>query len=174
MPKDIMTEDKWPKLRELHALGMGRNEISREMGITNSVISRTAAHIGLSFDRSKIRAAMDARKADLDERLSLIAEEFMAVAEDSLRRIHQPTTVYSFGGKDNVYEEHTFPEAPVAERVKLTTAAAIAVDKVKKLIPDGDNSGADDAKSMLGKLAQGIAELANQDRETPTQNGGDE
>ncbi|WP_333742690.1 hypothetical protein [Streptomyces ardesiacus] len=174
MPSEIMGEDKWPKLRELHALGMGRNEISREMGITNSCVSRTAAYLGLTFDRSKIRAASEARAADLRERLSLLAEKLMDVAEDSLRRVHEPTIVYSFGGKNNEYNEHEFPEAPPAERVKYMTATAIAIDKIGKLLPPEAGSGADDAKSMLGKLAEGIAALANQDSETPIQNGGDE
>ncbi|MFE9286705.1 hypothetical protein [Streptomyces olivaceus] len=166
MPKDIMTEDKWPKLRELHALGMGRNEISREMGITNSVISRTAAHIGLTFDRSKIRAASEARAADLEERRSLIAEQFMAVAEDSLRRIYEPTTVFSFGGKDNDYNEHEFPEAPNADRKALITAAAIAVDKVLKLVPPAEASGLDSAKSMLGSLGDALARYSREQDET--------
>lgn len=165
MAREIMAEDKWPKLRELHALGMGRNEISREMGITNSVISRTAAHLGLTFDRSKIRAASEARAADLEERRSLIAEQFMEIAEDSLRRIYQPTTVYAFGGKDNEYNEHTFTEAPNADRKALITAAAIAVDKVLKLVPPTEASGLDSAKSMLGSLGEALSRYSREQDE---------
>ncbi|MEU0589982.1 hypothetical protein [Streptomyces ardesiacus] len=166
MPSEIMAEDKWPKLRELHALGMGRNEISREMGITNSCVSRTAAYLGLTFDRSKIRAASEARAADLEERRSLIAEQFMAIAEDSLRRIYEKTTVYSFGGKDNEYNEHTFDEAPNADRKALITAAAIAVDKVLKLVPPAEASGLDSAKSMLGSLGEALSRYSREQDET--------
>ncbi|MFJ6559965.1 hypothetical protein ACIQMV_08790 [Streptomyces sp. NPDC091412] len=169
----MMGKDRWDELRELHAQGLGRNAISREMGITNSVVSRTAAHLGLTFDRSKIQAATAARLADLAERRSLLAEQFHDVAEDSLDRVYQPTTVYAFGGKDNVYEEHTFEEAPAVERRALVSAASTAADRSLKLAPpETSGGGADDAKSMLGKLAQGIVELASQDDE-PADDGGE-
>lgn len=172
MPQGVMSEDRWDELRELHTEGLGRNVIARRMKIAPAVVSRTAEHLGLSFDRSKIQAAADARRADLEERRSLLASRLLDIAEDSLERIYDETTVYSFGGKDNDYNEHTFDEAPVAERVKLMTAAAIAVDKSLKLVPPmTSSSGADDAKSMLGKLALGIAELAAQDDETPADEG---
>ncbi|MBL3664522.1 hypothetical protein JL475_00480 [Streptomyces sp. M2CJ-2] len=171
MPHGVMAEDRWNEFRDLHAEGLGRNMIARRMGITASVVSRTADHLGLTFDRSKIQAAADARKADVEERRSLLASQLLDIAEDSLARIYRPTTVYSFGGAKNEYNDHVFDEAPVAERVKLMTAAAIAVDKSLKLIPPGESSGADDAKSMLGKLAEGIAALAAQGDETPIDEG---
>ncbi|MHC3450771.1 hypothetical protein [Streptomyces prasinus] len=166
MPRGVMAEERWDELRELHAEGLGRNVIARRMGINTSVISRTAEYLKLTFDRSKIQAAAEARKADVEERRSLLASQLLDIAEDSLKRIYRPTTVYSFGGAKNEYNDHTFDEAPVAERVKLMTAAAIAVDKSLKLVPPGESSGSDDAKSMLGKLAEGIAALANQSDET--------
>jgi hypothetical protein len=161
-----MSEDRWDELRELHARGLGRNAIAQEMGINSSCVSRTAEHLGLTFDRTKIRAAAEARKADLDERKSLIAERFMDIAEDSLKRVHQETTVYSFGGKDNDYNEHTFAEAPIAERQKLVTTAAIAVDKVMKLVPAEESSGLDAAKSMLGSLGEALTAFSRQQDET--------
>lgn len=163
MPREIMAEDKWPLLRQLHAEGLGRNEISRRMGIQGSCISRTAAYLELSFDRSKVEAATRARMADLAERRIDLAEQFHDVAEDSLERIYEPTTVYAFGGKDNVYEEHTFDEAPAAERRALVLAAGAASDRSLKLAPVEASGGADEAKSMLGKLAEGIAAIVNDD-----------
>jgi hypothetical protein len=162
MPRGVMSEEKWPELQRLHALGMGRNEISREMGIEASCISRTAAHLDLTFDRSKILAAAEARAADIAERQSLIAERFMDVAEDSLERLYRETTVFSFGGKDNEYNDHTFPEAPIAERQKLVLAAAIAVDKVLKLVPPQEASGLDSAKSMLGSLGEALTRYSRE------------
>lgn len=150
----LMREELWPRLQELHAEGLSRNAISREMKITNSVVSRTAAHLGLTFDRSGIRVAMEARQADIAERRSLLAEQFTEIAEDSLDRVYVETTVFSFGGKDNEYNEHTFDEAPIAERKALVTTAAIAVDKSLKLLPADAGSGLDEAKSMLGDLGK--------------------
>ena len=169
----LMAEDRWDELRMLHSQGLGRNAISREMGITNSVVSRTAEHLELTFDRSKIRAAMEARKADLEERRSLIAERFQDIAEESLERVYQETTVFSFGGKDNDYNEHTFPQAPIAERQKLVTTAAIAVDKSLKLVPPEEASDLDQPKSMLGSLGEALTAFSRaQDDTDPDDSGG--
>ncbi|WP_202461425.1 hypothetical protein [Streptomyces sp. SID8374] len=152
MPTGVIAEDKWDQLRALHAEGKGRNVIAREMGIAAACISRTAEYLGLTFDRSRIRAATAARVADLAERRSLLAVKFTDVAEDSLDRIYQPTTVYAFGGSTNTYEEHTFGEAPAAERRALVSAAGTATDRSLKLAPAEVSSNLDGAKSMLANL----------------------
>lgn len=168
-PRPITNADR-DRVAELHAEGKSRNDIAEIMDRSGSIISGIAERLGLTFERgAEVVAATAARQADLDERRSILATRFAAIAEDSLERIYQATTVYSFGGKNNEYNDHTFDEAPIAERVKLMTAAAIAIDKSLKLAPAGQSGGADDAKSMIGKLAQGIAVLAGQGDETPTE-----
>ncbi|MYU24622.1 hypothetical protein [Streptomyces sp. SID8352] len=168
MPSGTVGEGRFGEFRDLHAEGLGRNAIARAMKISQVVASRTAEHLGLTFDRSRIQAAAEARKADIEERRSLLAARFLDVAEESLDRVDEPTTVYAFGGKNNEYNEHVFDQAPIAERQKLVTTAAIAVDKSLKLVPaETSGSGADDAKSMLGKLAQGIAAIVNEGEPAP-------
>ncbi|MFI7890886.1 hypothetical protein ACIFUY_06435 [Streptomyces sp. CACIS-1.16CA] len=168
VPTGVMAKDLWERFRELHTEGLGRNAIAREMGKCGAVVSRTAEHLGLTFDRSRIEAATAARVADLAERRSLLAVQFTDVAEESLQKIHEPTTVYAFGGKENNFNSETFPEAPHAERRILIMAAGAAIDRSLKLAPPEQASGgADEAKSMLGKLAQGISALVNEDAETP-------
>ncbi|MFJ6363440.1 hypothetical protein ACIQIE_19950 [Streptomyces globisporus] len=152
MPHGTMGEDKFEEFLELHTQGLGRNAICRKMGLTAAVVSRTAEHLGVSFDRSKIQAATTARLADLAERRSLLAVQFTEVAEDSLDRIYRPTTVYAFGGATNTYAEHTFDEAPAAERRALVAAAGTATDRSLKLAPAEASSNLDGAKSMLGNL----------------------
>ncbi|MFD3638213.1 hypothetical protein [Streptomyces griseus] len=151
-PRGTMARDRWDELRELHAEGKGRNVIAREMGIATGCVSRTAEHLGLTFDRTAIQAATVARLADLAERRSVIALKFTDVAEDSLDRIYQPTTVYAFGGSTNTYAEHTFDEAPAVERRALVAAAGTATDRSLKLAPVEASSNLDGAKSMLGNL----------------------
>ncbi|MFJ6316078.1 hypothetical protein ACIQJW_08355 [Streptomyces californicus] len=167
-PRGTMARDRWDQLRELHAEGKGRNVIAREMGIATGCVSRTAEHLGLTFDRTAIQAATVARVADLAERRSLLAEKLTDIAEESLQKIHEPTTVYAFGGKENNFNSETFTEAPHAERRILIMAAGAAIDRSLKLAPpEQATGGADEAKSMLGKLAQGISALVNEGAETP-------
>jgi len=174
MPDGTTSPARFDEFRELHEEGLGRNAIARRMDITNSVASRTAEHLGLAFDRSRIEAANRARLADLNERRSLLAVRFQEIAEDSLERIYQQTTVFSFGGKENEYNDHTFDEAPIAERQKLVTAAAIAVDKSLKLAPAETSNDLDEAKSMLGSLGQALVEFSRTEDEQNSQAEDDE
>lgn len=168
MAHGTMGEDKFERFLELHTQGLGRNAISREMGVTASVVSRTAEHLGVTFDRSRIEAATAARLADLAERRSILAEQLTSDAERLRKKLWEPTFVYAFGGAQNVFTKEPVDEPPPADKRSLMSTVGIAVDKSLKLAPaEASGSGADDAKSMLGKLAQGIAELANQPDETP-------
>ncbi|MFF2852678.1 hypothetical protein ACFVT5_41255 [Streptomyces sp. NPDC058001] len=169
----LMSQDRWDELRELHAQGKGRNAISREMGITNSVVSRTAAHLGLEFDRSKIAAATEARLADLAERRSLLAEDLIDDAEKLRAQMWEPTTVYAFGGKDNEYNEHVFDEAPAADKRALMGTAGMAIDRSLKLAPAEESSGLDAAKSMLSGLGEALSALARAEGERDAHAEGD-
>ncbi|MFJ6566634.1 hypothetical protein ACIQNU_04390 [Streptomyces sp. NPDC091292] len=168
-----MAQARWDELRELHAQGKGRNQISREMGITNSVVSRTAAHLGLEFDRSKIAAATEARLVDLAERRSLLAEDLIGDAEKLRAQMWEPTTVYAFGGKDNEYNEHTFNEAPAADKRALMGTAGMAIDRSLKLAPNEESSGVEAAKSMLSGLGEALSAFARAEDERDAQAEGD-
>ncbi|MFF7335441.1 hypothetical protein [Streptomyces sp. NPDC008150] len=163
MPGGTMGPERFDKLRALHAEGLGRNAIAREMGIAPVVVSRTAEHLGLTFDRSRIEAATKARLADLAERRALLAEDLMGDAERLRAQLWAPTTVYSFGGKDNTYEEHEFDEAPAAEKRALMSTAATAIDRVLKLVPPEVGSDLDGAKSMLGSLGEALARYSREE-----------
>ncbi|WP_329390246.1 hypothetical protein [Streptomyces sp. NBC_01716] len=144
------------------------------MDRSGSTISGIADRLGLTFDRGpEVASATAARQADLERRRQLLATRFIDIAEDSLERIYRQTTVFSFGGKDNEYNDHVFDEAPPAERVKLMTAAAIAVDKSLKLAPAESNAGLDAAKSMLGSLGAALSEYVRTEDETGGQGNGE-
>jgi hypothetical protein len=165
MPTGTISEDRFDEFRALHAEGYGRNRIAREMGIAPVTASRTAEYLGLTFDRSKIEAATKARLADLAERRALLAEDLLEDAEKLRAQMWKPTIVYSFGGKDNTYEEHEFAEAPAAEKRALMSTAATAIDRVLKLVPAEESSNLDSAKSMLGSLGEALARYSREEDE---------
>jgi hypothetical protein len=160
MPAGTISADRFDEFRRLHAEGLGRNAIAREMGIAKVTVSRTAEHLGLTFDRSLMQAATEARLADLAERRSLLAETLLDDAERLRAKMWEPAVVYAFGGKDNVYAEEPVSEPPPADKRALMSTAATAIDRSLKLVPAEDSSGADNEKSMLDSLAAGIAALA--------------
>lgn len=169
----ILPEEFHDQIRELHELGYGRNRIAREIEKPPVSVSRTAEFLGLTFDRSKIEAATKARLADIAERKSLLAEDLLDDAEKLRRQLWEPTTVYSFGGKDNTYEEHEFDEAPAAEKRALMSTAATAIDRVLKLIPEQEASNLDSAKSMLGSLGDALAAFSRAADEQEAEQAGD-
>jgi hypothetical protein len=169
----ILPEEFHDQIRELHTLGYGRNRIAREIGQAPVSVSRTAEHLGLTFDRSKVEAATKARLADLAERKSLLAEDLLGDAEKLRAQMWQPTTVYSFGGKDNTYEEHEFEEAPAAEKRALMSTAATAIDRVMKLLPEQESSNLDAAKSMLGSLGEALSAFSRGEDEREAEQAGE-
>lgn len=156
MSEGPMGEDKWDRFRALHAEGLGRNAIAREMGIAQAVVSRTAKHLGLTFDRSQIQAATAARLADLAERRSILAEKLTGDAEKLRAQMWEPTTVFAFGGKDNTFASEVLDEAPAADKRALMSTAGTAIDKSLKLAPAEESSGLDSAKSMLSNLGEAL------------------
>ena len=165
MPTGTIGPDRFDEFRELHARGYGRNRIAREMGVAPVCVSRTAEHLGLTFDRSRIEAATKARLADLAERRALLAEDLLSDAEKLRAQMWEPTIVYNFGGATNSYEEHEFPEAPAADKRALMSTAATAIDRVLKLVPPEESSNLDGAKSMLGSLGEALARYSREEDE---------
>ncbi len=165
MPGGTIDPDRFDELRDLHAQNYGRNRIAREMGVPPVMVSRTAEHLGLTFDRSKIQAATEARLADLAERRSLLAEDLLGDAEKLRAQMWEPTTVYSFGGAQNEYNDHTFDEAPPAEKRALMGTAGMAIDRSLKLVPAEESSNLDSAKSMLGSLGEALVAYTRQEDE---------
>lgn len=91
----------------------------------------------------------------------MLAEDLQEDAEKLRAQMWETTVVYSFGGKENSYEDHEFDEAPAAEKRALMATAGMAIDRSLKLAPVHEADGADTERSMLGDLAAGIAALAN-------------
>lgn len=154
-----VTEEELATLQRLHAEGHGRNEIARIMGRGLRTISVHAAKLNLSFDRTATEEATRARKADLEEKRVILAD---ALTDDALRlsaQVWEPATIYSFGGKDNTYEEKQVDEPPASDKRQLITAATAAAAQSLRLVPPTADSGADDARSMLGKLFTGLGEV---------------
>ncbi|MGW5434104.1 hypothetical protein ACWET9_44340 [Streptomyces sp. NPDC004059] len=67
MPRTFSAEEE-QRLRQLHADGVNRNEIARQLEWSVATITTHANRLGLSLDREATRAATDARQIDLKDR----------------------------------------------------------------------------------------------------------
>lgn len=151
------TDDEEATLRELHARGLGRNEIARALGRGTRTISVRAAAMGLTFDNAALtEVATRNRKAQLAVRRMELAEALQEDAERLTEQMWEPAKIYSFGGKDNTYEDRDVDEPPADAKKALMGAAGMAIDRSLKLVPSEETAAEDEARSMLGQLAVGL------------------
>lgn len=152
-----VTDEERAEIRRLHAQGLGRNEIARQLGRGGRTVSVVAASMGLTFDNAaQTDAATRVRKAQLAARRMDLAEDLQTDAERLTEQMWQPAIVYSFGGKDNTYEKRDVDEPPADAKKALMSAAGMAIDRSLKLVPAEETAAEDEARSMLGQLMVGL------------------
>lgn len=159
-------DSKRAEARRLFDEGLSCNAIAKRLKCSPSTVSRWARSEGLSFDRAKTAAAVEAHKVDLAAERLLLAEEMMAAGREALREIRGPVKVYNFGGKDNTYAETQLDRAPMSMRREALTAAGIAFDKATRIV-EKDNGGLDQAVGVLDQIAEGFKAAAAKYRAEP-------
>lgn len=158
MAKGPVTDAERERVRQLHAQGLGRNEIAAELGRSAGTITNIAKALGLSFDRTATAAATEARQADLAALRTQLAYNLTNDAIRLRQQLWQPAIVYNFGGKDNTYAQRQLPEPPARDKRDLMLTAATAIDRSLKLAPPRDDA-AEEARSMVGQLMAGLAQV---------------
>lgn len=168
-----VTDETREQVRALHAEGLGRNEIARRLQRSPRTISVLSAQMGLSYDRTATEEATRARMADLAERRAILAEELQGDAERLTASVWEPAKVFSFGGKDNTYNEKPVDEPPADAKKALMATAGMAIDRSLKLCPPLESNGEEDARSMLGKVMTGLAEVWQEQQQRAASDEGD-
>lgn len=148
MARRPVTQADYDRVRELHAEGLGRNEIGKRLGRSGRTVSRIAAELGLSFERAGATAvATEARKADAAERRAAIEEKALAAADRLLDQMFARALVYNFGGKENDYNSTTLEEPPFADKRAIATSVRELMQTALKIAEhdkaDAATSGVD-------------------------------
>jgi AraC-like DNA-binding protein len=158
---------KRQRILELHATGLSRNEIAREAGVSGSTVSKVCSEAGLTFDRTKTVAATKALVADAKHRRAELAEHLLDDADRLRRQLWEPAKAFSFGGRDNTYNEVELDKPTFADQLKILQAVDVATRRHQALIEMDTSSGATAAESVLDRLEAGFAEYANTTPEEP-------
>jgi len=128
------------RARELYDQGMGCNAIARELGVGAATISRWAKREGLDFSRDETAVAVRARTIDIAASRTELTRKVLLVAHEALDVLDGPYLVYSFGGKDNTYEEHLLDTPPIdVTRTAVTIAkdAHAVATRTLEMTPEG-------------------------------------
>lgn len=142
------------RVLDLHAKGLGRNEIAKLTGIGAASVTRIVQAEGGSFDRSKTEQAVKARVTDMANYRTSVAEKLLVAADELLDKLHQPFLAYNIGGKDNVYTEHEM-DGPSTPAIRdLVSSAATALKAHTELVkfdqdPNQGLSAVDDWLSSM-------------------------
>jgi len=162
------TDEERQQVRELHAQGMGRNEITRETGIHQKRVTAIAAEQGLSFsNKARTAVATRVRKIDAASRRAKLQEQYLESAERLMGQMFAPSLVYNFGGRDNTYEERTHTEPTfgdkrsIAVAVQSLTHAALRLAEYDRASESGNETG----RSMLRDLGTALGQAYQQMQE---------
>lgn len=156
MPRRPVTEQDHRRVAELHAQGLSRNAIATELGRSGRTISKIADQLGLDFERSRTKAATEAKKIDARARRAALSLALLEDADRLRQQLWKPSLIFNFGGKENDYNSRTIDEPTFSDKAKIMQSVGIAVDRSIRLDEYDADPGIDAAKSMLGALAAGL------------------
>lgn len=161
--RSSVTDETRADVRRLHGLGLGRNEIAKEIGFSPATVSNIckAEDPPLEFVRTQTALAVRARQLDLAEARSDISRMMLVRAKEQLHAMDQPYLAGQFGGKDNVWSEELLAKPPIEAQRNMMTIAAIAVQRHAELVKLDSGRDVEASESVLEKLAAGLDAAAN-------------
>jgi transposase-like protein len=160
-----LTEQDRARILELHAQGMSRNDIAREVGRAAASVTKVVHEAGGTFDRAATKAATAAKQADATERkaaarlaeleiLELMQKQVLDVFHG--RKKHK-TKIRAGMGAEEVVE---LDFIPAGELQQLGNARSSTTTIITRL---DENAGEQAARSLLGGLAEafGLTDAGN-------------
>lgn len=158
MPPRISDETRAAILEDIRAKAGSTRAIAARHGVSDATVRNIAKEFGEAdaFSREGTEKATRARVADMAELRTRVAQKYLRKADELLDQMDQPHLVFSFGGKENTYNEALLDKAPTGDLRNLMTSSAVAVDKHMKLIAADVDSGAATAASMLSGIADAL------------------
>lgn len=159
------------RIKILHARGESAGAIAKQLGRSQSTITRQCKAMGLSFDRSATAEAVQAHVVDAKARRASLSEAFLANAERLNAQMFEACEdMAPVGGMEPCVLRWNRNEPSFADKEKIARGAGVLADKHMKLAEfDTTDEGAAEARSMLGRLFSSLAEAVS---ETPPGDGG--
>lgn len=162
-PGNRIPDEMKQRIVELCRQGVSRNDIHRQTGVAAASISGIVKRAGLSFDRSRVAAATEARKVDLKERRTRIIEREYARIEHLQDRREAAEFKTVFKGEYGSEYVKTLDFVPTVDERNIADTISRMVTSVAKLEAVDSDQGVDSAKSLLGQIARGFGLAAESD-----------
>jgi DNA invertase Pin-like site-specific DNA recombinase len=171
-PNHRRDPDKIRRVKELHAQGLSRNAIHRELGIPQESVSNIARDAGLSFDRARTRAATQAKVDDARKARVEIIHRLYGQAIAGLDRLDLPEHHLKEASAGKVVA-YTADYLPAQDVKALITAIGTAAEKAVRLEQvDADTLNLPAVDAWLDHMVNGQPEDPPTDQAAPDTGGG--
>lgn len=145
--------------------GKSCREIASEFNRSADTISRIARDNGHLFGRTNVSNARAANLAYGAERRAQVRLRTVEVIEQTIGRFNEPTLVFSFGGKNNDYNEHLL-DRPDARTMRDLGQTIATLWRVVREIDAAEAQAHDTAG--LDMIFQQLEQVADENDSRPT------
>lgn len=151
-----------------HAAGRSQRSIARELGVSHVTVKNWGHEQDppLTWDRSQTATATLAASRSNATRRADLCTRALVEAEALLDKLHQPCIVYSFGGKENDYNQKVLEEPPAKDVRDYMSAFGVLIQKSAEL-SRLDDSTSSNVRSMLTALGESLGLAPEVVAETP-------
>jgi len=154
MPRGVrLSEEERQCIIDLLATGRSCRGIARETGHAHDTVGRIARAEGHVFGRTNLARAQEARRAYGAEWRADFAKRLSAKCDDLLSDMSGSYLVFNFGGRDNVYEEHTLDAPPTEAKERLVKSIRLAMQTILDI--DHHDRG-DDAMAVVDEWTEAL------------------
>lgn len=155
-----VTDNERAKILAHLQTGASCNATAKKFGRSTSTISKIARQEGHNFGdsaHSRLARAHEARRAYGAEARAETAAKLHAEANRLLEQLRQQHVAWSFGGRDNVYNEHVFDEPDQATKFTIIRSVATAMKTVLEI--DKHDNRASDVDQAAGLIVELVDSL---------------
>lgn len=152
--REPVTDAERARVAELHAAGLSRAAIARDLGRGTATVGRIGEALGLSWDRSRTAAATAAKQIDNKARRAALIEDAYEQARAVIARMAAADGYDATGTATNGVTVVTRVALPPAHDVKALAGAfsTLTASAARMEAVDGADD-VDHARSLLGQLA---------------------
>lgn len=134
MAKGPLTDAERAEILKLQGQGMSRNDIARQLGRSGASVSKVVADAQRDFVRGPgVIAATEANRVDAKARRARLQLGLIEDAERLREQLWQPAKAFSFGGKENTYNETTLAEPTFPDKRNIVQAVSTAVTAIIRI-----------------------------------------
>lgn len=151
------TDAEKARILELHGQGMSRNDIARETGRSNDVVSRTVRAAGKTFERGpEVAAAVAAKQADNSVRRQDIKHRIYVHGQLLMGRVEADEFETLVKGKYGAEEIVTLRFVPPNDEKAIAQSVGSYMATAAKLEAIDSGAPIEAAKSMLADLGSAL------------------